>query len=123
MEYLQAWQMLVTYAVVVALPSVVSGKAAKNWAEAYRALGEGRRAWRESSEPAQLTRGQKAVVREVIRSDKVLGALTKEDANRLARAVEHVLAMEEAEVRRAARFSREHVRSVAMRVIGPPEDV
>lgn len=122
LDYLQAWQTLVTYAVVVALPSVVSGKAAKNWAEAYRAFGEGRAVWRGARDQAQLGREQKSVIREVIRSDEVLSALSKEDGKRLAQAVEHVLAMEETEVRRAARFSRKHVRSVAMRVIGPGKD-
>lgn len=119
LDYLQAWQTLVTYAVLVALPSVVSGRAAKNWAEAYRAFGEGRAVWRREGETAQLAREQKKVIREVIRSDDTLGSLSKEDSNRLARAVEHVLAMEGTELTRASRFSREHIKSVALRILGP----
>lgn len=117
LEYLHMWQTIVTFAVVTCLPSIISGRAAKNWAEAYRAAGEGRAIWKGGADEAQLSRRQKAVIREVLRSDPVLGSLSKNDSNRLARAVEHVLSMEHGQVNRAARFSREHVRSVALRIV------
>lgn len=122
LDYLQAWQTLVTYAVVISLPSLVSGRAVKNWADAYRAFEEGRAARSRRLEEDRLSRAQKGVIREVIGSDAMLSALPKRDRLRLARSVEHVLAMEDADAKRAARFSRDHVRSVALRLVEGPRD-
>jgi len=117
----EPWRLLLAYLVMRTGPSILKGEAARNWAEATRALGEAALVWSDvaarvslSRTEATLTRRQRSSIRKIIQGDPLFAQLSRRDVDVLVRMVEEVLLQESGRLPAAARFDVEHVLDVAL---------
>lgn len=120
---IELWRIIVVYLVVRTGPSILTGEAAKNWAEAVKTSVETAQLWSDfraalqlDRTRARLRRRQRSAIRRIIRADPLFEGLSGRDANVLVGLVEEVLVAERSHLPAAARFDKAHVREVALRI-------
>ena len=120
---IELWRFIVVYLVLRTGPSMLSGEAAKNWAEAAKSFGEAALVWSDVGGDvstvrtrAQLRRRERSAIRSIIQADPLFEGLARSDVDVLVRLVDEVLAAEGSHLLAAARFDHAHVIEVALRI-------
>ena len=112
------WRIVVAYVVMRTLPSILTGEAAKNWAEAIKSASETAQGWLDrlsSSRARALRRRQRGTIRSTIQADPLFEGLSRPDVDELVLLVERVLAAERGHLPAAARFDKANVIDVVLR--------
>lgn len=117
-ELTDPWRLIVVYLVAKTVASVLTGEAARNWAEAVKTLGEAAQGWLDrfpSSDARALRRRQRSAIRSIIQADPLFEEMSRRDVDVLVLLVEQVLVAERSHLPAAARFDKAHVIEVALR--------
>ncbi len=115
---IELWRIVVVYLVMRTGPSILTGEAAKNWAEAVKALSEVAQGWLDRLSPSgvrALRRRQRSAIRSIIQADPLFEGLSRPDVDVLVLLVEQVLVAERSHLPAATRFDKAHVIEVALR--------